>query len=109
MSTEKVELNWMHRFRKFLNRIPSVFTISFHWISFSLYIPPFGILIGDIEDSGLQILNLKINKALSREDSSRQFLYIQLTILNCELYICLYRRNGFYIQIDVLRLAVGSE
>ncbi|EJP12968.1 hypothetical protein [Leptospira interrogans] len=106
MSAERIELNWIHRFLKFPNRIPSYFAISFHWIKFSIYIPA---LIEDIQDNGLQILNLKIRKGLSRKDPNLQFLFFDFTIINVKLFISFYSREGFFIQIDSSRFPRGLE
>lgn len=98
MSAEKIELNWMHRFPKFSNWIPSYFGISLHWIAAFFCIP--WNYIEEIRANGLRILNLKMRKRLSKHDSSRQFLHVVVTIINIDFYINIYSREGFYIQGD---------
>lgn len=109
MSAEKIELNWIHRFRKFLNRIPSVFIISFHWILFYIHIPTFQSLASSVSDNGLKILHLKIRKGLLRKDPNLQFLYFDFTVINLTFFISLYSREGFYIQIGDYRFPRGLE
>lgn len=102
MSVANIEPNWIHRFRKLSNWIFSYFVISLHWISFMFRIPRFQEYIEDIRFNGLQILNLKIHKALHR-DLPRQFLHIAITIISVRLHISLYARDGFYVQRNLKR------
>lgn len=109
MSAEKIELNWIHKFLKFSNWIFSLFVISLHWFSFAFCIPTPQHYIESIQANGFQILNLKIRKALRREDSSRQFLHIAITLINLTLYIKIYQRDGFYVERNFNRFPRGLE
>ncbi|EQA70004.1 hypothetical protein LEP1GSC059_3215 [Leptospira noguchii serovar Panama str. CZ214] len=106
MSARNIELNWMHRFLKFSNWMPSYFKISLHWIAVGYFIP--WNYIEEIQANGLRILNLKMRKGLSEYDSSRQFLHVVITIISIDFYTNIYSREGFYIQADAHVLGVKA-